>query len=879
MAKANLVKTNTAGGELSPAMRGRIGLPVYDKGLALCLNFICMAQGGARYRQGTAFVKNTRLNQTAMFIPFQFNDSQAYLIEATHLKFRFFKDNGAVLESSKTITGVTQASPGVVTSASHGFSNGDEVFIDSIVGMTRLNGRYFLVAGATANTFTLTDLAGNAIDTSAFTAYSSGGTVSRVYEIASPYEEVDLPYLQWTQNADTMYITHQNYAPGKLTRTGHTSWTLNNAYTRIADPFTAPTKTITAVSQANPGVVTSAAHGMVNGTVLVISGIVGMTQLNGNRYKVANVTTNTFTLQTLAGVNVDTTSYTAYSSGGTATLSTKYPRACTFTDTGRLLMAGTWTNPETVYGSKAPTTAGVTAFDDFTVGSGATDAVTFTFAPAFGRVDAIQWLANTSKAVVAGTFGAIRRMYGATEQEPLSPTSVTAKTVNGNGCSYSLPVANGNTLFYIKRGDKSVRSLEYDISIDGYDTTDRNLVSEHLTKPGVKQIIEQQANPDVIWTVRNDGRLLGLTYKSKEDISGWHQHKLGGRHTNSNSVSRPFGKTIAVGRMPRPGNDDQLWLIVERVVNGATVRSVEYLTDEPLYPLREDFYTSTDEDDADEESDTNKFHNAMFEAQKDAVHLDMSSSYDGSAYGTAASASLTPGAGATVSGTTGVTFTASASVFTSTMVGRELWKKYDENGEGGGRAVITGYASATQVTCTITQAFDSISAIAAGRWFLTTDTVNGLDYLNGETVYITADGAVESRGATVASGSVSIQSQASKITVGYPYKGIIETLNLDIGGTSGPAQAKTRTLVKAAFRFLNSLGVRFGTNIYGLQTLEFRFIGRDEYGRPSPLYTGVQEDKYNDSYEAAKKIIYVVQDVPVPCTLLSIDATIKTTDE
>ena len=67
--------------------------------------------------------------------------------------------------TAKTITAITKASPGVLTSNSHGFSNGDEVYIVSVGGMVELNGRNYRVANSSTNTFTLTDLYGVAINT------------------------------------------------------------------------------------------------------------------------------------------------------------------------------------------------------------------------------------------------------------------------------------------------------------------------------------------------------------------------------------------------------------------------------------------------------------------------------------------------------------------------------------------------------------------------------------------------------------------------------------------------------------------------------------------------------------------------------------------
>lgn len=86
-----------------------------------------------------------------------------------------------------TISGATQANPVVITATGHGLSNGDEVCITGIVGMTELNGRVFTVANQTANTF---ELFGE--DGTGYAAYVSNGIaelgsdimgVSKVYDI------------------------------------------------------------------------------------------------------------------------------------------------------------------------------------------------------------------------------------------------------------------------------------------------------------------------------------------------------------------------------------------------------------------------------------------------------------------------------------------------------------------------------------------------------------------------------------------------------------------------------------------------------------------------------------------------------------------------
>ncbi len=90
-------------------------------------------------------------------------------------------------------------------------------------------------------------------------------------------------------------------------------------YLQQKTPRVAPTaRNITAITKANPGVITSNAHGLMDGQVVTIAAVGGMTEINGTYY-VAGATTNTFTLVSLDGVPVNSTSFTTYTSGGTAT--------------------------------------------------------------------------------------------------------------------------------------------------------------------------------------------------------------------------------------------------------------------------------------------------------------------------------------------------------------------------------------------------------------------------------------------------------------------------------------------------------------------------------------------------------------------------------
>ena len=84
--------------------------------------------------------------------------------------------------AAKTISSVTNANPGVITTSSaHGLVVGNACYIGSCTGMTELNANYYVVGTTpTTTTLTLTDAAGNAIDTTSFGTYT--GTAGRLYQ-------------------------------------------------------------------------------------------------------------------------------------------------------------------------------------------------------------------------------------------------------------------------------------------------------------------------------------------------------------------------------------------------------------------------------------------------------------------------------------------------------------------------------------------------------------------------------------------------------------------------------------------------------------------------------------------------------------------------
>ena len=217
-----VLQSSYSSGELDPALRGRVDLAKFRTGLQTMLNWYSLVHGGATTRAGFEFIDELiDSSVVGRLIRFKFSTTDTYALEFGALKMRVIRNGGYVLETAKTITGITQANPGVVTtSGSHGYLTGDDVFLSGAVGMTQVNGRRFRVTVLSATTYSI------GVSTSAYTAWASGGTSARYYTLATPYTAAQLPRIKFVQSFDKMTICHPSHAPRELTRTGHAAWTM-----------------------------------------------------------------------------------------------------------------------------------------------------------------------------------------------------------------------------------------------------------------------------------------------------------------------------------------------------------------------------------------------------------------------------------------------------------------------------------------------------------------------------------------------------------------------------------------------------------------------------------------------------------------------------
>lgn len=173
-------------------------------------------------------------------------------------------DSRLVFEAEKTVTGITAANPPVVSVAAHGYANGDRVLLYDLTGAAELNGRVFEIGSVAAGTFELYRETGSGY--SAATA----GFCRRLPAIKAARTAFDA----WARIRDEIIRAHP--------------WNSVVRRTRLSRLQAATT--MAGLTAASPAVVTTtAAHGYAVGDLVVISGIVGMDQLNDRYFTVGSV--------------------------------------------------------------------------------------------------------------------------------------------------------------------------------------------------------------------------------------------------------------------------------------------------------------------------------------------------------------------------------------------------------------------------------------------------------------------------------------------------------------------------------------------------------------------------------------------------------------
>ena len=751
MARTTPIFTAFTQGEWTPRLDGRVDLKTYFQACRDLKNMTVWPHGGATKRPGTYYIAPVKTSaKTTRLIPFEYSTEQAYILEFGHEYIRFYMNGGQIQ------------------------------------------------------------------------------SMGSAYEIATPYQDTDLFDIKFVQSADTMYLVHPDHAPRKLTRSAHTTWTLN-VVDFVWGPFLTENDgatTLTPAAVTGTGVdLTASTSDFFEadhvGALFKLTGDINVTDsfssvTDSSSYQdldtgeslvcsLSGTWVGTMTLQRsydggstwvdYAAYTTNTTfevialqdamqyrwSMTAWTSGtcnarltkasqsgyvvvtsitsGTVAVVTVvetlpntdatlqwcegawsdvqgWPSSIAFFEQ-RLCAAGTESRPQTVWASQ------VDDYENFETGADDSDALSFTLASE--QVNAARWL-ESGDVLHMGTHGGTWRLGATNTDDPVTPTDVKVRQNNKQfGASSVQAFQVGDVVLYLQKGGWKLRTLSYKFETDSYISRDISQKAEHLMQTGIVDMAFAAQPDPTVWMVRGDGHLIGVTYDQENGVLAFHDHDTG--------ASGEFESVAVI-----PGTDrDEVWVIVKRTINSATVRCVE------------------------------QFMTPLWSDQEDAFYLDC------------------------------------------------------------------GYT------------YDSVA----------TDTITGLDHLEGEEVAVLADGAVHpSR--TVESGAITLKAEYEKVHVGLAYTARLKTMRMEAGAQAGTAQGKLKKAHKIRVRLYQTLGLKAGPDVDHLDEVPFRG-GSDPMDAPPPLFSGDKEITFRGGFNR-DGYITLVNDQPLPFSVVAIIPTITTSD-
>lgn len=326
--------------------------------------------------------------------------------------------------------------------------------------------------------------------------------------------------------------------------------------------------------------------------------------------------------------------------------------------------------------------------------------------------------------------------------DSLSPTAFRATPQSTNGTTYVMPLVINNNVVYCAGRGGHLLEFAYSYDAGGYLSGDLCLRASHLFDfKTIKDMTYQKAPYPIVWCVSSDGSLLGLTYIAREGVGAWHHHTTQGAFESCACVSE--------------GDEDFLYVVVRRVINGRIVRYIERMA------------------------------SRKFESQEDCFFVDCGGTYSGPA----------------------------------------------------------------------------------------TKEISGLDWLEGQTVSILADGAVMPQ-KIVKDGKITLEEPASKVQVGLPYNFDLKTLPLIV---QDPAygMGRMKNVPRAHLRVYQSSGILAGPSFDEKDLVEYKQRTTESPGSPAALKTGEIDLALFGAWSDGGSIC-VRQADPLPVTIQSLALTVET---
>ena len=802
------------GGEISPEMFGRIDDKKYQTGAATMRNFIAKPQGPAENRPGFAYVAEVKNStQSVRLLSFTFSTTQTMVIEFGDEYFRFH----------------TQGQP-LLYSDGSAWNSGTNYAIGDIAKQGGVN--YY------AKTAHSNSQPPNA------TNWYPLPTSPNIYEVPHPYQEAELFDVHYVQSADVMTLVHPNHAPRELRRLSATKWELRTI--NFASPLASPTgvsvaayipsssSTNSDTYETHEYVVTAIASNLVDESSQSSSGSV-----QNNIYVTG--AKNTITWNAVSGASkyrVYKEQAGLYGFIGEVTGTTivdanigpdfsrtppiyenefqttnNFPGAVSYFEQRRVF-AGTNNEPQSILMTKSGTES------NMSFGRPIRDDDRIKFKVAAREANTIRHIVPLTQLLLL--TGSAEWRVSSINSDAITPTSISVKPQSYVGANNAQPVIVNNSMVYAAARGGHIRELGYNWQANGFITGDLSLRAPHLfDNLTITDMALAKAPIPIVWFISSNGKLLGFTYVPEQTIGAWHQHDTDGTFESVATVSE--------------GNDDVLYCVVKRTINGATKKYVERLG------------------------------TRLFDNARDCFFVDCGATYNGT--NTDTNRTVTISGGTNYTRGESVTITANYNLFNAPPslddVGDAIVLL---SGSNYYRCNITATSSATVATVKLDVDLPAnLRNTGITTYEVARNVISGLNHLEGKTVSILADAAVHPQ-KVVSGGSITLDRASSVVHVGLEYQSDLQTLPLALQ-VEAFGQGRVKNLNHVWLRVLESSGIFAGPSADKL--IEAKQRTTEPYGAPPRLKTEDIKIMLTPTWQDTGQL-FVRQTDPLPLTVVGL---------
>lgn len=581
------IQSSLNAGELSPSMYARVDIAKFESGAALLRNFFVDFRGGVNNRAGTQFVAATKAVAGAKrLLPFTVSTQAAYVLEFGNLYVRIYLNQAFVAEIttpylSTDLAGLKYTQSADVLTLVH-----PSYPPANLSRLTTTTFSYALIAvGPTIQPPTITTMTAPHSG-----PYSFGYLVCAVdldgkeeslpsnpgvkHSLAMDERNNQVIGLTWTAPAQgvSRYNIYKWGPIDSVTLNPATVWGFigTSQTTTFTDDNIAPD-----FSKQPPGWGDPFSGGQFQ-SITVASGGSGYDGVSGDwptavpyvaltitgdgtgaaGYAVVDHALGTIigVFLTNPGMNYTHATMTANGQGGTGAtfnvtfsdIQPLYP-SCTAYIQQRRAFAGSNAKPETLVLSQ------VGLYNNFntTPVSLSTDAIPLSIAGE--QVNTIKSMVPVSYGLILFTTGGVNLLNGGSPYAPISPATVSTQSQSSVGANDLIPIRISTDIIYGQNKGNRIRNLSYAWQRQSYQGSDISAIAAHLFDGFMTNEWAWAEEPfKVVWAVRDDGRLLSLTYAPDQEVAAWCRHDTQGLFESVCSIPE--------------GNVDAVYFIVNRYI-------------------------------------------------------------------------------------------------------------------------------------------------------------------------------------------------------------------------------------------------------------------------------------------------------------------------